>query len=198
MHRSAAPLTILAMRTFAGGLVLAFAAACQGAPAPMHKEAPPPKAKMEAEAADEGVAAGKAGVDRRPAYRLLDQYAELLRLVGSQGDPTLLEPELDPQLDTATTLARDGVVDDSFISRHAELIEVTRSFISPLPAGATAEARIRAWAAAVPNAPALDAGPLSMATLAPIIVEEVVNLRLLVSGDDDRAATRAALGFTPR
>jgi hypothetical protein len=181
------------MRTF-GCLVLAFAAACQGAPAPVMKEAPPPPPKVESEGAMAG--AEKAGVDRRPAYRLLDKYAELLRLVGSQGDPTLLEPELDPQLDTATDLGRDGVVDQSFVRRHGELIEVTRAFISPLPAGATAEARIREWAAAVPNAPALDAGPLSLATLAPIIVEEIVNLRLLVSGDDDRAATRAALGFT--
>ena len=184
------------MRTFAGGLALAFAAACQGAPAPMHKEAAAPAPMLEAESADEGVAAGRPGVDRRPAYRLLDNYAELLRLVGSQGDPTLLEPELDPQLDTASTLRRDGVVDEDFTRRHADLIEVTRSFLSPLPAGASAEDRIRAWAAKVPNAPALDSGPLSMATLGPVIVEEVVNLRLLVSGDDDRAATRAALGFT--
>jgi hypothetical protein len=186
------------MRIVAPWFVLALALGCQGAATPMHKEAaPPPPPRGEMAAADEGIAAGKAGVDRRPAYRLLDQYAELFRLVGRQGDPTLLDAQLDPQLDVATTLRRDGVVDEAFVSRHTELIEVTRAFLSPLPAGATAEARIREWAARVPNAPRLDAGPLSMATLAPVMVEEIVNLHLMVSGDDDRAATRAALGFTP-
>jgi hypothetical protein len=181
------------MRTFVGGLVLAFVAGCQGAAAPRPKEAPPPPPTIESEGGLAG--AEKAGVDRRPAYRLLDDYAQLLRAAGEYGTLPQLDAELDPQLDTASTLRRDGVVDESFVRRHIELIEITRAFLSPLPAGATAEARIRAWAAAVPNAPALDAGPLSMATLAPVIVEEVVNLRLLVSGDDDRAATRAALGF---
>jgi hypothetical protein len=128
-------------------------------------------------------------------HALLDAYVETIRLLAQSGSVEPFLEALAEHEERAHGLQREGKLDAAFLDRHRRLVEVTRLMITPPPDDATRRvnaARLTAFARDVdgPSASAIEPNG-GLSAIAPLLVEEVLNLHMLLEGETDREKARA-------
>ncbi|MDQ3370677.1 MAG: hypothetical protein M3680_35115 [Myxococcota bacterium] len=130
--------------------------------------------------------------DAAAGHTLLDDHLRVLQQMGL-GATAELMPELDRQAALAKSLETAGRIGPAFARRFDALSDATRALITPAPDAAAREAlaqRLQTWVSGVEGGAGLSPENLTMATIAPLMVEELVDLHMLLDGSTDREATR--------
>ena len=127
-------------------------------------------------------------------HALLDEYVELLRQFVQYGSAEPFLAALDEHEQRAAKLATDGKIDTAFRQRHARVVEVTRITIAPAGEPAIRRKHTDTLAAFAREVGGANAEPLApgggLASVVPLIIEEVLRLHMLLDGTTDREATR--------
>lgn len=175
-------------------LLLAAALACRGDAPARGGDAPARVGDAPSTVASEPATTARAGGDPAAGHALLERYVAALRAIAASGDPAPMLPALEAEDEQLRALADKGSVSAAFRDRALRLLRVTRAIASPQPDEAAREAtraEVNDLVRAVRGPKATPEPGGGLASIAPILMDEVVDLHMLLDGSTDRDAARA-------
>lgn len=138
---------------------------------------------------------GSTRVDAAEGHALLDDYLAHVEQMAKSGSINAFPEALAEHEQRAKKLDDAGKLDPAFRARHRRLVDVIRLVVTPPVddrARRDTDAQLDAFAREVggPGAPPIETSG-GLAAIAPLLVEEVLSLHMLLDGETDREKARA-------